>query len=112
MKSRGIFSAIIIVILFSGWFYANGESQYMAILIDGQKAGYAIHNTTITGQTVQTTDTMMLTINRLGVPVTVSVVESCIETNEGKPLGFEVIQDMSLYRTTMTGTVSSLGECL
>jgi hypothetical protein len=109
MRVRSIFLASVAGLLFPGWFCAEGETQYLVILIDGQRAGYAVHNRVVTGQTVRTTDTVMLTINRLGVPVTVSTVESSIETTEGQPLGFEAIQDMSIYRTTMTGTVSRDG---
>ncbi len=109
MRVRGIFAAIITAILFSGWFCARGETQYLAIFIDGQKAGYAVHNRVVSERTVRTTDTVMLTINRFDVPVTMNMVESSIETKEGRPLGFESIQDMSLMRTTMTGTVSQDG---
>jgi hypothetical protein len=109
MRFRTVFLVSVVGLLFSGWFCAQGETQYLAIVIDGQRAGYAIHNRVVTGQTVRTTETVMLTINRLGVPVTVSTVESSIETTEGRPLGFEAIQDMSIYRTTMTGTISQDG---
>jgi hypothetical protein len=106
MRIRGILLLSIVGFLFSAQFWALGETQYLAIFIDGQRAGYVIHNRAITGQTVRTTETVILTINRFGAPVTMSTVESSIETTEGRPLGFEAIQDMSIWRTTMTGTVS------
>ncbi len=96
-------------IVFSFQFCVFGEEQYLAIFIDGQRAGYAVHSRVVSEQEVRTTDTVMLTINRLGVPVTVSTAETSIETNKGEPIGFEAIQDMSMLRTTMSGTVSKDG---
>lgn len=109
MTVRSIFRVLFTGLLFSGWFCAKGETQYMAIFIDGQRAGYAMHSRAVTGQTVRTTDTLMLKITRFDTPVSINVVESNIETKEGRPIGFEAIQDMSLWRTIITGTVSQDG---
>ncbi len=110
MRIRGILLATIISFVLSAQFWALGETQYLAIFIDGQRAGYAVHSRVVSEKIVRTTEQVMLTINRFGVPVTVSTVETSIETIEGQPIGFEAIQDMSAWRTTMSGSVSRDGK--
>lgn len=96
--------------MFSTCLCAQPETQYLAILIDGQRCGYAVHNRVACEQTVRTTERVVLTVTRFGVPITVVTVETSIETIEGEPIGFEAIQDMSMWRTTISGTVSSDGK--
>ncbi|MFA5422881.1 MAG: transglutaminase-like domain-containing protein [Phycisphaerae bacterium] len=110
MKTRGIFSAVIICLLFCLQFCASGEEQYYAVFIDGQRAGYAVHNRGVNGNEVRTSDRVMMTINRMGVPITIATNETCIETAKGEPIGFEAMQDMSMWRTTMTGRVAADGN--
>lgn len=110
MKVRGKFLVSITGMFLSTLFFACGETQYLAIFIDGERAGYAMHSRVVSEEIVRTTDTVMLTVNRLGVPITMTTVESSIETIKGEPLGFEAIQNMSMMQTTMTGTVSRDGK--
>jgi hypothetical protein len=110
MRVRGTLLVSIIGFVLSLQFCALGETQYLAIFIDGQRAGYAVRNRVASEKIVRTTEQVMLTVNRLGVPVTMSTVETSIETIEGQPLGFEAIQDMSVWRTTISGTISRDGK--
>jgi hypothetical protein len=100
----------IVGVLLWAQFCAMGETQYLAIFIDGKRCGYAEHNRVVAGRQVQTTEKVMLTISRFGVPVTVSTAETAIETLGGRPVGFEAIQDISMWRTLITGTVSADGK--
>jgi len=110
MRIQGVLFLAVINLMLSTCFCAQPETQYLAIFIDGQKCGYAVHNRAVLEQTVRTTERVMLTITRFGVPVTMGTVETSIETIKGEPLGFEAIQDMSMWRTTISGTVSSDGK--
>lgn len=84
----------------------------MAVFIDGKKVGYAIHSRIVEGDKVKTTEKANMTINRLNVPVTMKTEETSIETLDGKPLGFESVQDMSFMQTFISGVVEPNGTVI
>jgi hypothetical protein len=92
----------------SAWADAN-ETDYFAVFMEGKKVGYAIHTRKPTKQKVSTTDTVKITISRAGIPVTMTVTETGIETTDGKPLGFEAVQDFSMMTMKVTGAVNEQG---
>lgn len=85
------------------------DTEYMAIFMNNKKIGYAIEARTVTEQEVRTVETMYLSIARMGVPLTIEACETAIETVDGKPLGFEISQKMSLVSTSVSGSISEDG---
>lgn len=87
----------------------NGDKEYLAVFMEGKKVGYAIQSRSEVGGKVTTSEEVSITINRMGVAVTVRMTETSIETSEGKPLGFETMQLMGTMEMTTTGRVDPNG---
>ncbi|UCD48895.1 MAG: transglutaminase domain-containing protein [Phycisphaerales bacterium] len=88
---------------------AAEETDYSAVFMQGKKVGYAIHTRKVEGGKVTTSEQVSITISRLGVPVTVKMTETSVETTEGKPLAFESIQLLGFVTMKVTGTVNDRG---
>jgi hypothetical protein len=88
---------------------AQEEKEYFALLMEGKKVGYAIHTRAVADGRVTTSDEVSVTISRLGIPVTVAMTETSIETPQGEPLGFRAVQDLGAMRMTMVGVIDSNG---
>jgi len=89
---------------------AGSETRYFAIYTDGQKIGYAANTRAVAAGRVTTTVKMSLTISRLGQSITVKQVETNIETPDGRPLGFESVQDMGTMAMTVKGRITPAGK--
>jgi len=89
--------------------FAQEEKEYFALFMEGKKVGHAIHTRTVEGAKVSTIEEVSVTISRLGIPVTVAMTETSIETIEGKPLGFEAVQHLGAMTMTVAGTVGADG---
>ena len=89
--------------------FAQEEKEYFALFMEGKKVGYAIHTRAVQGDKVTTTEDVSVTISRLGIPVTVAMTETSIETTDGKPLGFESVQHLGAMTMTVAGTVGADG---
>jgi hypothetical protein len=87
----------------------SDQTEYFAVFMEGKKVGYAIQTRVVADGNVITSEEVSITISRADIPVTVNMTETCIETTEGKPLGFEVAQDMSIMSMLVTGTVDKQG---
>ena len=74
------------------------DKEYFAVLINGEKAGHGTHSRVV--------EDVTMTIKRGGIAVTTHTIETSIETTDGEPLGFEALQDMSMMKMRMEGTVS------
>jgi hypothetical protein len=85
------------------------EEEYLAVFMEGKKVGYAIQSREVAGGKVTTTEKVSITISRADVPVTINMAETSIETTDGKPLGFEVVQELSAMTMKITGTVNNQG---
>ncbi len=88
---------------------AVAETEYLAVFMNHKKIGYAVEERVVTGQEVRSTETMFMTISRMGVPLSIQASETAIETVDGKPLGFEMKQKMSLMSTEATGRINDQG---
>lgn len=85
------------------------ETEYFAVFIQGKKVGYAIHSRKIINKQVITSDEVQLTINRMNVPISMTMVETSIETPTGKPIAFESVQNMSIMQMEIKGEVKPDG---
>jgi hypothetical protein len=81
------------------------ETDYMAIFMQSQKVGYAVHARAVEDGKVTTTDSVSMTLGRGGQAVTVATRETHIETEDGKPLSFEIAMDLSGTEQKTTGSV-------
>jgi hypothetical protein len=77
----------------------------MAILMQGQKIGYAVHTRAAENSHVITTEEFSMTLGRGGQAVTVHSREMYIETTDGKPLSFEMSMKTSGIEQKTSGTI-------
>ena len=114
MTTRYILAACLCLTLLSnGWANSTrgepNEIDYFAVFMEGKKVGYAIQSREAAGGKVTTTEKVSITISRANVPVTIDMTETSIETTDGKPLGFEAVQELSVMTMKVAGTVNSKG---
>ena len=88
---------------------ASDETEYFAIFMEGKKVGHFIQARVVDDEKVTTSEEVSITISRAAVPLTINMTETCIETTDGKPLGFKVAQDMSIITMNVAGTVDEQG---
>jgi len=86
------------------------ETEYFAILMEGQKVGHAIQGRVVNGSQVSTTTELEITLSRTGIPVGIQTKAMTVETIDGKPLGFELEQTFGIIVTKAVGTVSEDGR--
>lgn len=82
------------------------ETEYLAILLEGKKIGHAVHARTIDGAKVTTCEQLTMTLGRGGQAVKIDSTESHFETLDGKPLGFEMLLNMSGVEQKHIGVVA------
>jgi len=88
---------------------ASGETEYFAVFVEGKKVGHAIRSRVVTDGKVTSAERVSIQLSRANVPVSISTTETCIETTDGNPLGFEVVQDLGIATMKVVGTVSEEG---
>lgn len=119
MKVRHLFATAVALIVFAAPTVAadtkpaggaKTETQYLAIFIAGKKAGHGKNVRTVAADKVTSSEFMRLTIARMNVPVTIEVTSTAIETAAGKPLGFEVVQNMGTMVATTKGVIDNRGK--
>ncbi len=81
------------------------EAEYYAILMDGKKIGHVVETRRIKDGVVTTTEDMTMTLARGSIAITVTMLEKSIETTKGKPIAFEVVQDISGMSQKTTGKI-------
>lgn len=108
MKIRCI---IVVLVLASAGFSraASEETEYFAVFMDGKKVGHAIHSRVEADKKVTSSDKVSITLSRANIPVTINMTETGIETVDGKPVGFEVIQDLGIMTMNVAGMVDPNG---
>ncbi len=84
--------------------------QHFAVFIEGKKVGYAIQSRVVADGNVTTSEKVSITMSRDNIPVTIETTETSIETTDGRPLGFEVVQDLGVMMMKVTGTVNEQGR--
>jgi len=85
------------------------ETEYFAVFMEGKKVGHAIQSRVVADGKVTTSEKASITISRADVPITINMTETSIETTDGKPLGFEVVQEMSVMTMKVAGTLDANG---
>jgi hypothetical protein len=101
---------VCLVLATAGIGYARSEEiEYFAVFMEGKKVGYAIQSRIEADGKATTSEDVSITISRVGVPITVKMTETSIETTDAKPIGFETIQDMGVMAMKIVGTVDKQG---
>ncbi|MEJ5260125.1 MAG: transglutaminase-like domain-containing protein [Anaerohalosphaeraceae bacterium] len=73
---------------------ADEEPAYMAVFLEGKKVGHSIRTRQTKNGRIVSTEEMTFTVYRGGQTTRLYTRETHIETEDGKPLGFEMIQDI------------------
>ncbi len=108
MKFRCIF-AVCLVLAAAGVSNAKSEeTEYYAVFMDGNKIGHAVRSRITTEGKVTTSQETSVQVNRADVPTKVVTTETSIETTDGKPLGFKVVQNSGDMTASLSGTVDEL----
>lgn len=81
------------------------ETEWMAVFLDGQRAGHIKNRRVVSNEQVQTSEEFLLRINRSGVTIEVLTEEGYLETIDGEPLGFFSKQKISGAEMSMTGEI-------
>jgi hypothetical protein len=88
---------------------AEQETGYLAVFMEGKKVGYSIDTRSVEGGRVTTSEKVSITISRIGIPVTIEMTETSVETTEGKPLRFESVQLLGAMTMKTVGVVKEGG---
>ena len=87
----------------------SDETEYLAVFMEGKKVGHAVETLTVSDDKITTSEQVSITISRGGISVTIEMTETCIETTNGEPLGFEVTQKLGAMTMKMAGQVDKQG---
>ncbi|MFZ0035382.1 MAG: transglutaminase-like domain-containing protein [Sedimentisphaerales bacterium] len=109
MKIRYIFVVCLVLAVASLSKAGPEETEYFAVFMEGKKIGHAIQSRVAADGKVTTTEKMSMQMSRANTPMSMNTTETSIETTDGKPLGFEAVQDLSLTTMKVSGTVNEQG---
>ncbi len=105
MKIRCIF-AVCLVLAAAGVSNAKSEeTEYYAVFMEGKKIGHLIQSRVAADGKVTTTQEMSMQVSRAGTPVKIHTTKTDIETTDGKPLGFKIVQDSGKTAVSISGVV-------
>lgn len=109
MRIQYIFVVCLVLAVASLSKADSEETEYFAVFMEGKKIGHAIQSRVIADGKVTTTEKVSMQVSRADVPVSMNTTETSIETTDGKPLGFEVVQEFGLMTMSVSGTVNEQG---
>lgn len=83
-----------------------GDVKYFAAFLNEHKIGYSIHERDASETSVNTSETIILDLQRLGNALHLEIQQTYHETNDGKPLGFAYRQTLGPLSMRITGKVN------
>jgi len=89
---------------------AEEDAKYFAVRMGGGKVGHVKRVRTVAGGKVTSTESMVISLSRMGTPLTIRTTETYVETAAGKPVSFSSVQDMGVMAMKVTGTVGADGR--
>jgi hypothetical protein len=105
MKIRCIF-AVCLVLAAAGVSNAKSEeTEYYAVLMEGKKIGHVVRSRVVAEGKVTTTQEVSIQVSRADVSTKVVTTETSVETTDGKPLGFKVVQYSGKMAVSISGVV-------
>ena len=117
MRVRPILSVFFVLVLIAAGcrkkaepvFVEKEHKEYFAVFMEDKKVGYAIQSRNVADGKITTSETARITVSRAAVSITIETTETCIETADGVPLGFESVQNLGMMAMKVTGTVDKQG---
>ncbi len=109
MTIKYLLGMCLVLLLLCPPVLASKQTEYFAVFMEGKKIGHAIQSRVVTDGKVTTTEKVSMQVSRADVPVSVNTTATSIETTDGKPLGFEVVQGFGLMTMNASGTVNEQG---
>ena len=106
--SRAVFVAAVTLLAVLN--VLASEENYFAVIMEGHKVGHAITSRKVKGDKVYTSEEMMMTLSRFGAEMVAETTETCIETLDGKPLGFETKMSANGSDSGSKGTIAEDGK--
>ncbi len=111
MKNRIFISTILLFITIAAiCSAATDETEYYALLMGGKKIGYTVRVRQVADGRVTTTEKVKMTVTRGDFSMTIMTIEATVETLDGKPIGFESIQQLGGSTQTAKGTFDNKGK--
>ncbi len=105
MMRRGYCVGLFLLTVVCAPVLAEKETDYLAVFMEGKKVGYSVHTRSVKDGKVTTREKVSITISRIGIPVTIEMTETNVETTDGKPLRFESIQLLGAVTMKVSGVV-------
>ena len=109
MRIRYLLGVWLVLIAASLGESALGQTEYLAVFMEGKKVGYAIQTRLVSDGKVTTTEKASITLSRMNFPMTINITEISIETIDGRPLAFEALQELSMMATRVSGIIDREG---
>ncbi len=100
--SISLFSIFLNVPVFAA---ASEETDYLAILVDGHKIGYSTRTRKADDKKVTTIEDMNMLIGRGNMAIRYVSKEINVESPTGKPISFELTQNISGNKETRKGSI-------
>ncbi len=110
MPIKKLSIAIVCVLASAAWAAESEEVTYYAVFMSGEKIGHSREVRSAGPEQVVTTQETVMSMERMGAPMTVKVIQKYVETVDGKPLAFENVQDMSIMVQTVSGKIRPDGK--
>ncbi len=79
------------------------EDEWVIVQITGQPAGRGRMLVRRKGDRVITNSKVVIALSRLGAPIKISVSQSSLETVDGRPIRFKMVQDAAIQKVEVTG---------
>lgn len=110
MRKFNTISFLIVLIFAACCIAAGTEQNYFAVIIDGKKVGHSVTARQVKDGKIYTSQQLTMTVSRFGTTITASTEEICIETTDGKPLGFETKMNANRSLSGSKGTIIDDGK--
>ena len=109
MIRRSCYVGLFLLMVVFAPVWAQAETDYLAVFMEGKKVGHSVNTRTVEGGQVTTSEQVSITISRLGIPVTIEMTTTSVETPDGKPLRFESAQLLGTVTMKTVGVVKDGG---
>ncbi|GGA06938.1 transglutaminase domain-containing protein [Dyella caseinilytica] len=86
------------------------DTTWMTVLLNGHKIGRQEIQRQLIGNTVVTTETLVMDVTRNGQTVPYTNISRSVETADGKPLSFSMRTNISANETAIDGTLQPDGQ--
>jgi hypothetical protein len=88
---------------------ARTETEWMQVLLEGRKIGFSKNVRITTPERVVTSETLHVTLDRVGTAVHLETMQESTETPDGRALGFRFKSTLSGLATEVHGEVAADG---